>query len=546
MSFIDTLFETLEAQGESPAIIEIHGTEPRVSSARALLEMQARVRSFLERVGLKPGDRVALLAPNSARWVACDLAILAHGGIVVPLYARQDPDELAVMTRDCTPTLVLAATEALGKGLTSAWPEHCPVALFDDVFAADPRDSPRHDRKADDPVTLIYTSGTSGVPKGVITTLQNVDFMIPQTASSLAEIKGQRSGADRVFHYLPFCFAGSRIMLWTQLYRGNAIMVSTDLTDLVRELGTAAPHYYLNVPALLERVKNGVYSKIRERGGLALTIYNKGLAAAMALLTGEPKVGLRDRIWAALASKVVFPKIKTRIGTNLEFLICGSAPLNPDTQRWFSIIGIPVYQIYGLTETTAIVTIDRPDRAVPGRVGSAIAGCTLKISDEGELLIHGPNIFPAYWNKPQETAEALVDGWLHTGDQADLDAKGNLRIIGRVKNILVPESGHNVAPEPIEQLLLGYLPAAEQAVIIGHARPYLTAIVTGPVDQAAIEAAIEQVNAEVPHYRKIRKHLHVPEPLTIESGLLTANQKLRRRAIETHFRPLLDQLYSAS
>ncbi len=546
MSFIDTIFETLEALDEGPAIVEIHGNDPRESSARALLEMQARVRSFLENAGIKPGDRVALLAPNSARWAACDLAILAQGGIVVPLYARQDPDELAVMTRDCTPTLVLAATAALALGLTKAWPEHCPIALFDDVFAAEPSDSPRHDRNADDPVTLIYTSGTSGVPKGVITTRQNVDFMIPQTVTSLAEIKGQRSGADRVFHYLPFCFAGSRIMLWTQLYRGNPIMVSSDLTDLVRELGTAAPHYYLNVPALLERVKNGVYSKVCERGGLALTIYKKGLAAAMAGLTGDSKVGLVDRIWAALASKVVFPKIKAQIGTNLEFLICGSAPLNPDTQRWFSIIGIPVYQIYGLTETTAIVTIDRPNKAVPGRVGPAIPGCTLKISDEGELLIRGPNIFPAYWQKPQETAEALVDGWLHTGDQADLDADGNLRIIGRVKNILVPESGHNVAPEPIEQLLLGYLPAAEQAVIIGHARPYLTVIVTGPVEPAAIEAAIEQVNAEVPHYRKIRKHLHVPEPLTIESGLLTANQKLRRRAIESHFRPLLDRLYSAS
>ena len=544
-SFIDTIFNTLEAQGEGPAIVEIHGTEPRVSSARALLEMQSRVRTFLEHAGVKPGDRVALLAPNSARWAACDLAILAHGGIVVPLYARQDPDELAIMTRDCTPTLVLSATKALADGLTRAWPEHCPVVLFDDLFAADPSDSPRHDRKADDPVTLIYTSGTSGVPKGVITTRQNVDFMIPQTVSSLAEIKGQRSGADRVFHYLPFCFAGSRIMLWTQLYRGNAIMVSSDLTDLVRELGTAAPHYYLNVPALLERVKNGVYSKVCERGGLALTIYKRGLAAAMAKLKGE-KIGLRDRIWATLASKVIFPKIKAQIGTHLEFLICGSAPLNPDTQRWFSIIGIPVYQIYGLTETTAIVTIDRPERAVPGRVGSAIAGCTLKISDEGELLISGPNIFPAYWNKPKETAEALVDGWLHTGDQADLDAEGNLRIIGRVKNILVPESGHNVAPEPIEQLLLAHLPAAEQAVLIGHARPYLTVIVTGPVNTAAIEAAIEQVNAEVPHYRKIRKHLHLPEPLTIESGLLTANQKLRRRAIEAHFRPQLDQLYSAS
>lgn len=544
MSFIDTIFETLRALGDQPSIVEIHGAARKTTSARELLDLQSHVRGYLELLGVKPGDRVALFAPNSARWAACDLAILAHGGIVVPLYARQDPDELAVMTRDCTPTLVLAATEALAEGLKRSWPEHCPVAVFDEVFATTPSSAPRHVRSPEEPVTLIYTSGTSGTPKGVITTRQNVDFMIPQTVSSLAEIKGDRRGADAVFHYLPFCFAGSRIMLWTQLYRGNPLMVSTDLTDLVRELGTAAPHYYLNVPALLERVKNGVYAKLRERGGLVLTMYKEGLAGMQAIARGE--ASLTDRLWAKVAAKFVFPKIKAQIGANLEFLICGSAPLNPDTQRWFELIGIPVYQIYGLTETTAIVTIDRPEKAVPGRVGPAIPGCEIKITGEGELLIRGPNIFPGYWNKPAETAEALVDGWLHTGDQADLDADGNLRIIGRVKNILVPESGHNVAPEPIEQLLLGHLPAAEQAVLIGHARPYLTVIVTGPVDKAAIETAIEQVNAEVPHYRKIRKHLHVAEPLTIESGLLTANQKLRRRAIEAHFKPLLDQLYEAS
>ena len=135
---------------------------------------------------------------------------------------------------------------------------------------------------------------------------------------------------------------------------------------------------------------------------------------------------------------------------------------------------------------------------------------------------------------------------MHTGDQAEVDAQGNYKIIGRVKNILVPESGHNIAPEPIEQKLLEHLPGAEQAVLIGHARPYLTAIVTGKVDAAAIQAAIDRVNAEVPHYRKIRKYLHVPEPLTIESGLLTANQKLRRRVIEKHFLAELDRLYASS
>ncbi|MCB9701603.1 MAG: AMP-binding protein [Myxococcales bacterium] len=544
MSFIDTIFESLRAAGDRPALVEIHGKERKTAAASELLGLAAHVRGFLKAAGVKPGDRVALFAPNSIRWVACDLGILAEGGIVVPLYARQDPKELAVMTRDCAPVLLIAATQELADAIAEAWPEHGQIALFDEVFAAEPLAAPLHDRGADDPVTLIYTSGTSGEPKGVITTRANVDYMIPQTAASLGEITGSRGAPDKVFHYLPFCFAGSRIMLWTQLHRGNPLMMSSDLTNLVQEMGTADPHYYLNVPALLERVKTGVYNKLRERGGFVFTIYAKGVAGARAIIDG--KAGLGDRLFAALAGKLVFPKIKAQIGPSLEFLICGSAPLSEDTQRWFEIIGVPVYQVYGLTETTAIVTMDKPGQAVPGRVGHALPGLELRLSDEGELLIRGPNIFAGYWNKAEATAETLQSGWMHTGDQAEVDAQGNYKIIGRVKNILVPESGHNIAPEPIEQKLLEHLPGAEQAVLIGHARPYLTAIVTGKVDAAAIQAAIDRVNAEVPHYRKIRKYLHVPEPLTIESGLLTANQKLRRRVIEKHFLAELDRLYASS
>ncbi|MEZ4452345.1 MAG: AMP-binding protein [Nannocystaceae bacterium] len=543
MSFIDTIFAAQRGLGDGPSLIEIHGKDRRPFSGKEVLAMAATVRGYLVAAGVKPGDRVALFAPNSARWAACDLAILAHGAIVVPLYSRQDPKELAVMTRDSKPVLLIAADARLAAAIAEAWPEHQKLATYDEVFAASPSEAPIHAAPGDAPVTLIYTSGTSGEPKGVITTVDNVEYMIPQTARSINEITGTRGAPDKVFHYLPFCFAGSRIMLWTQLYRGNPLMMSTDLTNLVQELGAADPHYYLNVPALLERVKTGVYNKLRDRGGAVFGLYERGVAGSKAILEG--RAGLRDRLHAAIARRLVFPKIKAQIGPSLEFLICGSAPLSEDTQRWFSFIGIPVYQVYGLTETTAIVTMDRPGQAVPGFVGHALPGLEVRLSDEGELQVRGPNIFPGYWNKPAATSESLHDGWLHTGDQAERDHAGNFRIIGRVKNILVPESGHNIAPEPIEQKVLENLPGADQAVLIGHARPYLVVIVTGKVDGAAIQRAIDVVNAEVPHYRKIRKFLHVPEALTIESGLLTANSKLRRRVIEAHFKAQLDPLYAA-
>jgi long-chain acyl-CoA synthetase len=188
--------------------------------------------------------------------------------------------------------------------------------------------------------------------------------------------------------------------------------------------------------------------------------------------------------------------------------------------------------------------MDQPNGIRPGHVGHALPGCELKIGDEGELLVRGPGVFRGYWNRPEATADAIRDGWFHTGDQCDLDGTGNLKIIGRVKNILVPESGHNLAPEPIEQKLLDHCPAIAQCMLVGHARPHLIMLVPGEVPDADIQAAIERVNADVPHYRKIKRHLRVDEAFTIENGLLTANQKLRRKAVEARFKAEIDRAYA--
>jgi long-chain acyl-CoA synthetase len=182
---------------------------------------------------------------------------------------------------------------------------------------------------------------------------------------------------------------------------------------------------------------------------------------------------------------------------------------------------------------------------VPGRVGHPIPGCDVKLDEGGELLVRGPNVFPGYFRREAASAEAFTgDGWFRTGDQASIDERGNLQIVGRVKNVLVPSSGHNVAPEPLEQLLMERVPGVSQAVVIGHGRPHLVALLAGPCERSAALGAVERVNAELPHYRRIRKvHVH-PEPLTVESGLLTANQKLRRQAIEAHFAREIDALYA--
>lgn len=540
MHFLARILEHLAKQPDRAALVEVHGAELRTHDGTRLLDLVARARGFLAEAGVQPGDRVALLAPNSARWVAADLAVIASGAIVVPLYDKQAPAELAVVLRSARPRVLLVGTEALADTIRAAWPEHGPVATLEQVFAAPPTGAPVHPIEPGAPVAIIYTSGTSGEPKGVVLTRANVDFMIPRTIERLATVAGRRA-EDRVFHFLPLCFAASRMMLWTQLSRPSPVMLSTDLTDLVREMGAAKPHYYLNVPAVLERIRAGVTKKLAERGGIANALFTRGMAAAL-----EPnRAGPVDRAALAVARRLVFPTVKKNVGENLEFLVCGSAPLAESTQRWFQTLGIPVYQAYGLTETTGIVSLDLPDHVVAGRVGIPLPGVEVKVTDEGELLVRGDNVFAGYWERPDETAKVLKDGWFHTGDQVEIEAS-NLKIVGRIKNLLVPESGHNVAPEPLEEAFLRACPAASQCIVVGHARPFLAIVIPGGPDPAQVEAALAQVNAPLPAYRKIRTAIHVDEPFTAENGLLTANQKLRRAAIERRFAAQIDRAYAAA
>jgi len=337
------------------------------------------------------------------------------------------------------------------------------------------------------------------------------------------------------------------MVLWMTLFRASGIYLSTDLTKLVDEMKAAKPHYYLNVPFLLERVRLGVEKKVAEKPAPIRALWNRGKAAYLKSLTGE--LPLVDKAILSISKKLVFQKIRAQIGSDLICLICGSAALPEDTQRWFEMLGIPVYQVYGLTETTAIVTMDKPGAPVTERlakVGWPIPGVKLRLGEEDELQVLGPNIFPSYWGREAATAETrTADGWFRTGDQAELGKDSQLKLIGRVKNVLVPLSGHNVAPEPIEERLLR-LPGVEQAVVFGHAKKHLVAVLTG--DGLSVERLmpeVERINQDLPFYKRVRKIHVTAERLTPENGCLTANQKLKRKAIERHFAAALAPLWEA-
>jgi long-chain acyl-CoA synthetase len=545
MNFLEDIFLRLEQKPDRPVLQEARGGTVVSTTCREFSTSVRTARAFLRNAGLGPGDRCVLLAANSIRWAAVDLAIIAEGIIVVPLYARQAPHELVGMMRDCSPRLVLCGDQSLADGIRKNWPQAPPIHLLNEVLAANPREaavaaSPQH--LADDhPVTIIYTSGTSGEPKGVVLTLVNVTYMLSCTNARLNQLMGPRDIPDRVFHYLPTCFCGSWILMLTCLTRNSVLTFSTDLSQLADEMKLAAPDYFLNVPALLERVRAGIEEQIQKKGGVAEALFERGRAAWFRRHGGTPQAF--DSLWLAVARALVFHAIRKRIGPNLRALICGSAALAVETQLFFMMLGIPVLQVYGLTETTAICTMDDPHDVVSGRVGPAIPGIEMKLGEANEILVRGPNIFPGYWNRPEETANAFADGWFRTGDQGETDARGNWSIIGRVKNLIIPSSGHNIAPEPIEETLLRLLPGAQQVVLVGNGRPFLAALITGSVRRERVEEALTKLNAELPHYKRVRAfHLH-EEPFSIENGLLTANGKLRRELIAERFQSRIEEMY---
>jgi len=543
MSVVEDIFARLE-RTDRPVLQEIRDTDIISVTGRELLELVGKARGFFSTRGLKKGDRCALLAHNSIRWVAMDLAMMAEGVIAVPLYARQSPAELVAMMKDCSPSLICCGDDNLRMGIVEPWPEGPNQYLFDQIFASAGSDREKIQLADSDPVTIIYTSGTSGEAKGVVLNAGNIAHMLGCTSGRLDQLMGEKHRQEWVFHYLPFCFAGSWIMLLTCLLRGSVLTLNTDLGKLAAEMRTVAPDYFLNVPALLERMRKAVDQQLWQTGGLVLGIYSRAKAAWTRKYEHQSRWG--DSIWLGLANSLVFPAIRKKmIGANLKALICGSAPLNLETQLFFMMLGIPVLQVYGLTETTAICTMDHPRHVEPGRVGPAIRGIEMKLGENDEIVVRGPNIFPGYWNRPQETAKALRDGWFHTGDRGEVDGAGNWRIIGRIKNLIVLLSGHKVAPEPIEDELLQHIQDAQQVILVGNGRGYLSAIVTGEVIAKKVQSAVDEVNEHLPHYKQIRAfHIH-QEPFSIGNGLLTANGKVKRDLISTRLHNDIEALYQA-
>ena len=545
-NFLDNIFTQLQRSSARIVLREIRGEQFVSVTGKEVLEQVQQVRVALRRYRLQPGDRCALLGSNSIRWIVIDLALMAEGVIVVPLYSRQAPGELVAVLQDCHPRLLLVGEGSLGDAVAQGWTGNVTTTpervLFEELLehkvastgaAAATTQNLRHDS---DFVIIVYTSGTSGEPKGVCLNTDNVSFMLQRTTERLDQLMSGAQGADSVFHYLPLNFAASWIATLSFLSRESVVTLSTDLNHLADEIRLAMPHYFLNVPTLLERVRRGVDDAIAKRPSPIRSLYAKACEASQRDLAKVPRA--LDCFWLGLGRKLIFSKIRERFGPNLRALICGSAPLAPETQQFFLMLGIPVLQVYGLTETTGICTMDDPSGSVDtGHVGPTINGIEMQVGENEEIVIRRSECVPRATGIAKKKPHASYrTGWFHTGDQGEINVHGNWRIIGRIKNLIILNSGHKIPPEPIEEKHRAAPSAgAAHVVLVGNGRGYLCALVTGAVEPAAVQSALDAVNPDLPHYRQIRNFTVLRDAFTPESGLLTTMGKLRRAAINARF-----------
>lgn len=538
--------------GRSPAATAMHARGADGAWApirwddaeRAVAAMLATLRA----AGVQSGDRVAILGDPHPEWLNADLAVLAAGAVTVGIYATLLPDSVAYILRHAGARLLLVASEAeLDRLGAVRAADGCTVAgVPARVWSAD-RSADAAQVQAlrdaaaavepDQLCTLIYTSGTTGEPKGAMITHRAMMAVCAASREALP-----LDGPHRSIVYLPLAHSLQRMAAYRSFFDDVEAWWCPRLDELPDAIAVARPTVLVAVPRVLEKMQ------ARVEGAIAAQPAPVRALAQWALGAGRRRdaPGAWPRARLRLADRLVLARIRQRLG-GLRFVGVGGAALNVETARFFEAVGVQVLEAWGLTETCAPATLNRPGRARIGTVGTPLDGVTLRLLDDGEVLVRGPGLFAGYWQDPEATARAVVDGWFHTGDIGTLDADGFLRIVDRKKELIVTAGGKNVAPVPIERRLEGG--GVGQAVVIGDARPYLVALLTPdpdhpPADPAALgRARVAEVNAGLDPHARIRRWAWVP-PMTVEDGQLTPTLKPKRRVIAARHAAAIDALYA--
>lgn len=587
-------FEAVDRFGEAPAFRHFldDGPETADLSHADTLALVRQVAGGLRALGLEPGERIAILSDNRPEWALADYGCLASGVVAVPIYSTLVPEQVAYIFRDSGARLVFAGSEADVANARAAAGEagaDLHIVAFDDEAvneeAADAGVVPwstfmeRGQAVAGtesegefrsralaiapgDVATILYTSGTTGEPKGVMLTHQNLSSNVWACSHVLPV------GPDDVtLSFLPLSHVFQRMVDYLLFSRGCVIAYAHDIRTVAEDLKIVRPTLVVSVPRLYEKV----YARVTETAGLKAHIvaWARRVASrwADARLDGrEP--GPLTRLQYALADRLVFKKIREGVGGRLRFFVSGGAPLSPEINRFFYSVGLPILEGYGLTETSPVTNVNRLDRIRIGTVGPPVPGTAIRIADDGEILVRGPQVMKGYFNRPDATAAAIDDeGWFRTGDIGEITEDGCLRITDRKKDLIVTAGGKNIAPQPIENRLKSNA-FVDQVVMVGDKRKFASILVVPDfealgswardegIDATDRRALVREPRVQDLMEREIMDHLGplagferpkkialLVDEFTIEDGSLTPTQKVKRRVVQERFQGLIDRFY---
>jgi long-chain acyl-CoA synthetase len=587
---VELFFGAVDRLGGHTAFRYFPGPGPTLANL-SYQDVYQRVRAValgLQSMGLARGDRAAIVSEDRPEWSLADYGSLCAGVVDVPIYSTLVASQVAYILSDSGARLVFVSTREQMEKVREAAAEakrELTVVVFDEVqnppagvvlwsrLLADGEaraakvsdDAFRKAARAaqpDDVATILYTSGTTGPPKGVMLTHDNLHSNVLSTGQ-VVEVSEQ----DSSLTFLPLSHVLQRMADCLLFSRGCTITFAHDLNTVAADLKVVRPTLAISVPRLYEKVYNRVTDATGLKGRIARWATEVGSSwADVKLAGGEPT--LATRMAHGVADRLVFKKIREGVGGRLRFFVSGGAPLEPTIGKFFYAAGILILEGYGLTETSPVTNLNTPEHFKIGTVGRAVPGTEIRIADDGEVLVRGPQVMKGYYNLPEETAKALEpDGWFHTGDIGELDADGYLRITDRKKDLIVTAGGKKVAPQPIENRLKTS-PFVEQLVMIGDKRKFPALLVVpafaqleawagqrgvrwsdrsellGNADvQKMLEREILDGLEDLASYERPKKLALLEEEFTVENGTLTPTQKVKRRVVQERFKHVIDAFY---
>jgi long-chain acyl-CoA synthetase len=507
---IPGLFEaTVSCRPDSPALGVIEQGQLCWQTWGDLAEkVYARAADLVAR-GVRPGDRVAQLAPNSEGWILADLAIQSVGAVHVPMHISLSQTQVAQQVAHCAAKVIITGTQECAECIRPELDSAVTLVSHDELgqkckSVTVPRNRPP---KPDDLATILYTSGTTGPPRGVMLSQQNVAVNVVSTAEELA------TDDDEIrLLILPLSHIYARTCdLYCWIYRGTRLVIAESRETALRDCQLARPTVLNAVPYFYQKLADGM---------------------------------------RAASEQADASMLGAALGGAIKMLFCGGAPLAPDADRFFAERGMPILCGYGLTESSPVITASRPGEYTAGTVGRPLPDVEVRLADDGEILVRGPNVMLGYWENPAETARALEDGWLHTGDLGSWAAGGQLKIVGRKKEMIVLATGKKVAPTVIENLLAGS-PLIEQCCVLGEGRKYLGALIVPKSDRAAdgttaalFRQEIDCRLAGLAEFEQVGVFTLLDRPFSIDLGEVTPKLSLCRKVIERNFAQEIEAMYT--